>query len=254
MKAPHGIRKNFRHKEDFMKKMILITSLVAVLVSLGCTHALQITNADDYFSPPAPPLQKPLKLGVISSSVTDVRNSRYVNAVVDALQRSGNFERVLYPYSLAVNQGQADLLIDIAVNPKYDGSGQNFVINWPGFLIFAPAIWGYKYNADIDTRVSLTNLKDNSTKQVAVPMHYVFRHAAMNRTWTEVSWLEVSVIALVGGVTFTGYDESVTPEFISAVSPNYGSYVSRKIVDAISNEVVPNTPGLLTSRQSRGGL
>jgi len=85
-------------------------------------------------------------------------------------------------------------------------------------------------------------------------MHYVFRHAAMGRTWTEVSWFEVSIIAFVGGVAFTGYDESVTPEFISAVSPNYGAYVSRKIMDAISKEVVPNTPGPLTSRQSPGIL
>jgi len=96
---------------------------------------------------------------VTSSNATDIKNSRYINAVVDALQKSGNFERVLYPYSQSVNQGQADMMIDIAVNPKYDGSGENFVINWPGFLIFAPAIWGYKYNADIDTRVQLNKFK-----------------------------------------------------------------------------------------------
>ncbi len=225
-----------------MKKILLPVCLFAICISLGCSHALQITNANDYFAPPSPPLQKPVKLGVTSGSAADSTNSRYVNAVVDALQRSGNFERVLYPYSPTVNQGQVDLLVDIAVNPKYDGSGENFFINWPGFLIFAPAVWGYKYNADIDTRVGITNLKDNTSKQIALPVHYVFRHADMGRTWTEVSWFEVSIIALVGGVAFTGYDNDVTPQFISAVAPNYGSYVSRKIIEALPVEPVPQTP------------
>ncbi len=218
-----------------MKRVLLIACLFGIFLVSGCTHQMHITNADDYFSPPSPPLAKPIKLGVTSSSITDVKNSRYVNAVVDALQRSGNFERVLYPFSLTANQGQADMLVDIAINPKYDGSGQNFVINFPGWLIFAPAIWGYKYTADIDTRVGMTNLKDNASKQIAIPTRYIFRQADMGRTWTEVSWFEVGIIALVGGIAFTGYDEDVTPEFITAVSPNYGSYVSKKIVDALAS-------------------
>ncbi len=231
-----------------MQKVSLAAGLFALFLSLGCSHALHITNADDYFSLPSPPLSKPIRLGVTSGNATDLKNSRYINSVVDALQRSGNFERVLYPYSLAANQGQADALIDIAVNPKYDGSGVNFWINWPGFLIFAPAIWGYKYTADIDTRVNITNLKDNTSKQVAVPIHYVFREADSGRTWTEVSWFEVGIIALVGGVVFTGYDNDVTPAFISAVSPHYGAYVSRRIIDAIrESEPAPQAPGPQTA-------
>lgn len=218
-----------------MKRVLLVAFLFGIFLVSGCTHQLHITNSDDYFSPPTPPLAKPIKLGVTSSSITDVKNSRYVSAVVDALQRSGNFERVLYPFSLTANQGQADMLVDIAINPRYDGSGQNFVINFPGWLIFAPAIWGYKYTADIDTRVGMTNLKDNTSRQIAIPTRYIFRQADMGRTWTEVSWFEVGIIALIGGIAFTDYDNDVTPEFITAVSPNYGSYVSKKIVDALAS-------------------
>lgn len=224
-----------------MKRVLFVSCLFAIFLISGCTHPMEIKNAEDYFSPPSPPLAKPIKLGVTSSSVTDPKNSRYVNAIIDALQRSGNFERVLYPYSLTVNQGQADMLIDIAVNPKYDGSGVNFWINWPGFLIFSPAIWGYKYTAEIETRVSITDLKNNASKQFAIPTHYVFRHADMGRTWTEVSWFEVSVIALIGGIVFTGYDDDITPEFITKVSPNYGAYVSKKIVDALQSAPTATT-------------
>lgn len=222
-----------------MKRVLLLACLFAFFVVSGCSHQMHITNTEDYFSPPSPPLAKPIKLGITSSSVTDPKTGRYVNAVVDALQRSGNFERVLYPFSQTVNQGQADMLVDIAVKPKYDGSGANFFINFPGFLIFAPAIWGYKYNAEIETQINVTDLKTNASKQFTIPTKYIFRHADTGRTWTEVSWLEVGVIALIGGVVFTGYDEDTTPEFITVVSPNYGAYVSRKIVDALGS--IPTT-------------
>ncbi len=47
---------------------------------------------------------------------------------------------------------------------------------------------------------------------------------------------------------FTGYDNDVTPEFISAVSPHYGAYVSRRIIDAIrSSEPAPPAPGPQTA-------
>ena len=222
-----------QYKEGIMKKPFLLSLVLGSLLFVGCTHNMKITNTDDYFAPPSPPLAKPIKLGVTSTNVTDAKNSRYVSAVIDALQRSGNFERVIYPYSQTVNNGQADMLIDIAVNPKYDGSGTNFWINWPGFLIFAPAIWGYRYSAEIETQVSITNMKDNSTKQTAIATHYIFRHADMGRTWTEVSWLEVSIIAFIGGIVFIEYDDDITPEFITAVSPNYGAYVSKKIIEAL---------------------
>jgi len=217
-----------------MKKFLFWSFLFGFFLLSGCYHRMEITNPEDYFSPPSPPLAKPIKLGVTSSSITDAHNSRYVYAVVDALQKSGNFERVLYPFSQAVSQGQVDVLVDIAVNPRYDGSEQNFIINWPGFIICAPAIWGYEYTAEIGTLVSITNLKDNTSKQVAIPTHYIFRHADMGRTWTEAGgWLFYSVPAFIGGIVFTGYNNDVTPLFITEVSPNYGAYVSRKIIEGL---------------------
>ncbi len=62
-------------------------------------------------------------------------------------------------------------------------------------------------------------------------MTYHFRHAAINRTWTDASWFEVGIIALIGGAAFTSYDTGVTNEFIQKVSPSYGPYVAKKIVE-----------------------
>lgn len=216
-----------------MKKMFLFLILFVGLVFTGCSHSLRITNADNYFAPPSPPVKEPFKIGVTSANAADPQNSRYINSIVEALQRTGSFERVIYPYSQAIHQDQVNIVTDITVVPHYSGEGLNFLVNWPGFLIFAPAIWGYGYNAEIETKVSITRLQDGSTQQIEVPAKYKFRQAEIGRTWTEIGWLEWGVIPLIGGIVFIQYDPDVTDEFITKVSPNYGAYVAKKILEAL---------------------
>ncbi|QWV98576.1 hypothetical protein KP003_04970 [Geomonas nitrogeniifigens] len=203
-----------------------------VMMSSGCTHNMRITNADDYFIPPAAVPKQTVKLGVTSANSSQPQNSRYISAIVDALQRNSAVERVIYPYT-AANKDQADAVIDLSVNPRYDGKGSNFFVNWPGFLIFAPAIWGYGYTADISTEATITNLKNGKSQQLSVPAHYEFRQAEIDRTWTEVGWFEVGIIPLIGGIAFTGYDDDLTPEFIKNVGPSYGPYVATKTTKAV---------------------
>jgi len=65
----------------------------------------------------------------------------------------------------------------------------NFLINWPGFLIFMPAINGYIYEANYDVEVTLTEAAgDSKIDTWSIPIRLNLRHAAMNRTWTEVGW------------------------------------------------------------------
>jgi hypothetical protein len=123
--------------------------------------------------------------------------------------------------------------VDITINPHYSGDGSNFFVSWPGFLIWAPAIWGYGYNAEIETAVNITRLKDGS-QQIAVPTKYTFREAEMDRTWAaEMGWFLWSATALINGIFVTQYDTDVTDEFITKVSSSYGPYVAKKIEAAL---------------------
>lgn len=79
----------------FMKKSILVLMLSVSLIFMGCSHNLRITNTEDYFAPPAAPPKEPLKLGVISNNAADPQSSKYVNSIIEALQRTGGFERVI---------------------------------------------------------------------------------------------------------------------------------------------------------------
>jgi hypothetical protein len=205
--------------------------LTGFIVS-GCSHNMHITNSEDYFAQPTAPVRQAIKLGVTSSSISEPLNSRYISAIVDALQKNGSIERVIYPYNQATHKDLVDAVVDISVKTRYDGKRSNFFVNWPGFLIFAPAIWGYGYNAEIETQASIASMKDGKSHLITVPTRYEFRHADMGRTWTEVGWFEVGIIPLIGGFVFTGYDDSITGEFIKNVSPSYGPYVAKKIVEA----------------------
>lgn len=189
-----------------MNKRFYFLILFIGLIFTGCSHPLRITNADNYFAPPSPPVKEPLKIGVTSANAADPQNSRYINSVVEALQRTGSFERVVYPYNQTMHRDQVSIVIDITVVPHYSGEGLNFLVNWPGFLIFAPAIWGYGYHAYLDTKVNITRLSDGSSQETLILTKYKFRQAEIDRTWTEVGWLEWGVIPLIGGIVFIQYE------------------------------------------------
>ena len=231
-----------------MRSILLLLAGAAVLLS-GCTHSLEITNLDDYYTTPPVALRKQQAVGITAGSTTDVPRGRYVSAIVDALQRSGNFERIIYPYSPEVHQDLVQGVLDINVQPAYAGSGSNFFINFPGFLIFAPAIWGYEYHADIATTVKLTHRMSGQTRDLSVPTKYTFRQAEIDRTWTELGWLEVGITPFIGGFFFMEYDPDVTSEFIVKVSPTYGAYVAGKIIPAIAELQVQAPPEPQQPRQ-----
>lgn len=213
------------------KKLLVLP--FALFALTGCTHSLRITNLGDYFAPPVSSPEESLRIGITSGSDSHIQNSRYVSSIVDALQRNGSIEKVIYPYNAAVQNARVDVLLDISVNPKYSGRGSNFFVNWPGFLIWAPAIWGYGYNAEIETRVNINRQNKNQSQQIIVMNRYKFRQAEFDRTWTEIGWLEVSIIPFIGGIAFIQYDPDVTDEFITKVYSYYGPYVASKILAAL---------------------
>ena len=206
--------------------------LVFGAISSGCSHNMRITNLDQNFTPPSAVPKQTVRVGVTSSNMSHPQNSKYVNAIVDALQKNSGVERVIYPYS-PTNKDQADAVVDFSVKARYDGKSSNFFVNWPGFLIFAPAIWGYGYTADIETEALITNLKSGTSQQLSIPLQYEFRQAEFDRTWTGIGWLEVGIIPLIGGFVFSGYDDDLTPEFIRSVSPSYGPFVATKTAKAV---------------------
>lgn len=213
-----------------MHKSAVLLFLLMGLLSTGCSHQLEITNLDDYYAPPAPPYGQRTTIGITSANTGDPENGLYIAAIVDALQRSGSFDRVIYPYEATEHRDIVRSIVDVHVIPRYSGSRTNFLISFPGFLIFAPALWGYGYQADINTNIKIHHGDGGSIREFSVPTRYAFRQAEIDRTWTEVGWLEWGVIPFFGGIYCMDYDPDVTREFIAAVGPHYGPFIATRIV------------------------
>ena len=216
-----------------MKRNIIISFIFLSFCAFGCSHNMRITNLEDHFNAPASPPKETMRVGVVSGDGRDMQKSRYISCIVNSLKTSGAFERVIYPYNHSKHNDVVDVIVNLSVSPSYVGSGSNFFVNWPGFLIFAPAIWGYGYKADIETMANISYSDNGNSQTISIPTKYTFRQAEFDRTWTELGWLEVGIIPLIGGFVFIQYDPDVTDEFITKVSHSYGTCVANKILEAI---------------------
>ncbi len=201
--------------------------LILVFIS-GCAHPLTMENISLY------------RAGFINSGLTNSsiglnavtstpEEERLVLAVANSLKKEGF--RVIYPYYQNNNNSQGvDYSIKINAGSEFKGSGANFFVNFPGFLIFAPALLGYSYNVNFDFNIDVVDNKNNTNiPRITVPIKLRIKHADINRTWTEISWLEVGGIAFISGLFFMGYDKSVTPLMMDNAENKLGDYVSSKI-------------------------
>ena len=214
--------------------MVLVTALLGSVASVvsGCDHPLRVKNLDSYTNTGMRSLDKRLSIGMIPQT-GDVHCEKLVKGVAEALGRYS--ADVLLPYSQGSSR-KIDVLVNISVQPDYHGSGWNFLINFPGFLIFTPAWNGYVYKVNYDVEALLTRASDKKKiDSFKVPIRLNIRHAAINRTWTEVSWFEVGAIALVSGFVFIGYDGNVSALVANEVKTPIGDYIAQEIVNRINN-------------------
>lgn len=201
--------------------------ICAAMISGGCAHQLVIRNMDSYQAFGMTSFEKPLKIGIVTEA-NNPETKSLLNGVASAL---GSYStQVIMPYQYN-SQRAVDVIAHVDVSAVHEGSGWNFLVNWPGFVIFAPAWNGYLY--EIHYTVNCT-LKNGVTREIidqfSLPIALNIRHAAINRTWTEISWFEVSAIAFIGGLVFISYDESVTPLVSEKIEGPIGKYIAQEIV------------------------
>src|SRR3989338_5918200 len=101
----------------------------------GCSHRIEIKNLALYRPSSINPLAKPLSIG-ISHSEQDINMKKLVKGVGTELQKYS--KQVFLPYTQGGAQ-KVDVVANVRITPTYRGSGWNFLVNWPGFLIWAPA-------------------------------------------------------------------------------------------------------------------
>lgn len=210
---------------------ILGLALVATL-DTACSHDLQIRNLSQYTTPvklygtDARP-----NIAVLPYAGTQ-DGLFYFNAVVERLNASRGIGEVRTDY-IASKQGsyQPDLILQVIPQVDYRSSGWNFLINWPGFLIFTPAWNGYIYRADILTQVAISDRDGRDLGTTSIPISYNIRHAELDRTiFTGLTWFEVSLLAFGGGIYNANvFDRDLIGGLQAQIKDNYASYVGNQI-------------------------
>lgn len=211
---------------------LFLPILLLISVISGCAHPLTLQNISLY---------KPSFIGNesvgstigLSAVYSSPEEERLVLATANSFKTNGF--KVIYPFfQNEENKKAVDFVVKMTTSSEFKGSGINFLINWPGFIIWAPALFGYSYNANFNFDVDIIDVKNNSeTSRVTIPINLLIKHADINRTWTEISWIEVSVIAFIGGLVFTGYDNSVTPLLLNNYETKLGDYIATKIASTL---------------------
>ena len=214
-----------------MKKILFLLSGIMLLLAMGCTHNLRITNEEAN-----KPLQvrpaKAVKIGFVYSE------DALINSVIEETSLHSMVKVAKKGYQIG-SEVEVDYILELTNALNYSASGQNFFITIPGFLIFTHAWLGYKYYLDVDTQSKLLDPKGNVLSEQKITTPYEFRYTSFARGATSslIGWLTpgLGLIDIIPGIIFAvSYDDRANPELIDKVKPSYKSYVSSKLLEQIA--------------------
>jgi len=209
---------------------LVLAGLMLSATMVGCTHQLKIKNLHTYRNTSIQSLETSLRVG-IRSTCTEINDQQLIHDIGSNLAKYN--ARVTT--SILPDNSNVDVIANASISSDYKGSGWNFLINFPGFLVWAPAWNGYVYTVTHNITVSLSDAKTGKQLDtINVPVVLNIRHADIDRTWTEISWFEFGVIAFVGGIVFIGYDDDVTPLVTQKAGPIITDLVAQRIASSLA--------------------
>jgi len=213
--------------------MVLVTS---------CTHAMHVKNLDQYSKTASAP--RKLIIAIEDRSANPDEHE-YFAFVQEALATHPDVRQVALTRWNEPAEVTPDVIVKVHPEPHYDGSGWNYLITFPGFLVFTHAWNGFVYHADIVTgiEVSLPESQAHSTQDVRTT--YDMRHcdfargALTSSAWYTPGW---GGLNLIFGFFMIKYDTDATPEFHKEVRSAYGQYIANSIVEMASGALANPTP------------
>jgi hypothetical protein len=220
-----------------MRRILMM--LLVISLTLGCTYALKVTNEGD-FEPETTTLLRQVKLGVLNN------NDELLSDVVNKLQMDPNIAEIKL-----LNEKNSDVDVDykqkLERKARYRASGQNFVITFPGFILFAHAWAGYKYYVDITTNSTLLSKDGKILRRAAFKTPYEIRYTSFARGAISslCGWIlpPYGGLDIIAGAFFAGsFDHRGTEEFYDKVKDSYSSYIASKIVGQIKKQEDKEAP------------
>jgi hypothetical protein len=127
--------------------------------------------------------------------------------------------------------------IELSMEASYEGDGLNFLICWPGFLIFAPVWNGYSYHATYNVHADVV-LGAGRRDAFDLSCTYDIHHMDLERGVASMGggWLfpGYSAVALVAAPFMTGYDSDVTDPFVTSVREDIADGIARRVLERVA--------------------
>jgi len=191
-----------------------LAAAAAALLLVGCAHPLEVKNLERYGSiARGDPLERETAVGLIAAA-PDAESLRLIGLVGTALGKYS--ATVIQPY--APEAGGAEVLARITATPRYAGSGANWLVNFPGLLVFAPGWGGYHYTVEYDFRILLTRAWDNAKLDAwELPVSLDVRHSS-------------------GLLLSSEYNPEVTAPTVDEAGEVVADHIARDIVRRLNTE------------------
>lgn len=221
--------------------------LAAASALMGCTHAMRIKNLDE-FKKAMPVVQAPLVIGLKDESAPG-DGQQLAKFVYEAMRTNPNVKQVVLPEQ--DGWSSVDAVVTLKPKADYSGSGWNYAITFPGFLLFTHAWNGYVYEADVVTEVAV-ELPHQTPINKQIQTRYSLRHCCFARgAATSSGWYLPGYggTNLIVGFFMLRYDDHATPEFLKEVRPSYGEYIVASVIELVEQARSNSPPGAVqTSR------
>jgi hypothetical protein len=228
-------------------RIITHSSVLVLLVSLvGCTCELQLRNPCEHvvMDPVMYLSDKPV---VVQNFKGDPEDVQFFKAVVRSLDEDYSMEVIRGSLSAKCNKvKRCDYAVDIRIEPRYEGSWVNFLLTFPGFILFAPSWNGYYYDAVMETRVCILDSKGKVLREVEESPVFELNYMDFGRSFFAYSgwWMPgLGATSLLAAPYMATYDEDASSPLQDEIEDIYGQKIADRIVDAINQLDEAGTSG-----------
>ncbi len=217
-----------------MKQLVfrlVLISFCLVAVS-GCSHTLTVENMRDFCL--ASTIESPgKKIDVgIKPAIGNYDQIWCYNSIVEKFNSRREIGKFCSNFVDGRSIFKPDYILSLEPQVKYESSGWNYIVNFPGGIIFAPAWHGYTYYVKIATNVAIYSGDGSELKKFTIDTSYSIRHSEFDRTWYPA--FQFCVLNALGGFyTAFVYDNDITSHVKNVIKDNYSSYVVGNIMEEI---------------------
>lgn len=218
-----------------MRLMAGLFVVVGALALTACTHHMTIVNQKQYEDTAGVWAERSLTFAV-ETDATGEDAKALVEAVKEGLGTHSSVARVAFAKE-APRDFTPDYIVRVRPETSYEGSGWNYPITFPGFLIFTHAWNGFVYGADVTTQIEIrTPGVEQAVATQTLQTNWNLRHCDFERgAWTSSGWYTpfYGGLNLIIGFFMIPYDEDATPDFLAEVNRPYGRFVAAKVIELV---------------------